>query len=358
MAMQQVEFEFPDPKENTEKEIELNDGFEKELKVAEVEGRETIGKNKPKAEEAPKAEPEAEVELEVIDDTPEEDRGRTPSEPPKDVTDDELKDYSEKVQQRIKHFSKGYHDERRAKEQALREREALEEYTRQLMAENEQLKGNYQQSQTVLINQAKQTVEGQLNLAKRQYREAYESGDPDAIIEAQTALNDAQIRMDRLNSYRAPAQNKEGKETSLQEQSDVVQQEQRTPAPQVQRDEKAEKWREDNPWFGSDDEMTAFALGLHNKLLNEGVDPRSDTYYERVNSRMRQVFPDQFDDGIDEKPEPQDTKQAQVVAPVTRSTAPKKVVLTRSQLAIAKRLGITPEQYAKQVALLERKQNG
>lgn len=347
MAMQQVEFEFSDPEDTTEKEIELNDGFEKELKVAEAEGRETIGKNKPKAE----------VEIEVVDDTPEEDRGRTPSEPPKDVTDDELKDYSEKVQQRIKHFSKGYHDERRAKEQALREREALEDYTRQLMAENEKLKGNYQQSQTVLINQAKQTVAGQLNLAKRQYREAYESGDPDAIIEAQTALNDAQIRMDRLNSYKAPEQ-KKTEETSLQKQPDVVQQEQRTPAPQVQRDEKAEKWREDNPWFGSDDEMTAFALGLHNKLINEGVDPRSDTYYERVNSRMRQVFPDQFDDGIDEKPESKDAKQAQVVAPVTRSTAPKKVVLTKSQLAIAKRLGITPEQYAKQVALLERKQNG
>ena len=354
MPMQQVEFDFPEPEEATEKEVELEKGFENNLEVEGAVGRETLGKT-PKAEPEPEPEAEAEVELEIVDDTPPEDRGRTPSEPPKDVTDEELKDYSEKVQQRIKHFSKGYHDERRAKEQALREREALEEYTKRLMEENKTLKGNYAQSQTVLISQAKKTVEGQLAMAKKQYREAYESGDPDAIIEAQTALNDAQIRMDRLNTYKPK---EKPADTSLQETPPVVQQEQRTPSQQVQRDEKAEQWRDDNPWFGSDDEMTAFALGLHNKLVNEGVDPRSNTYYERINSRMRQVFPDQFDDGIDDTPEKPEKKQSQVVAPVTRSTAPKKVVLSKSQLAIAKRLGITPEQYAKQVALLERKQNG
>ena len=348
MPMQQVEFDFPEPEEATEKEVELEKGFENNLEVEGAVGRETL-------EKPPKAEPEAEIEVEIVDDTPPEDRGRTPSEPPKDVTDEELKDYSEKVQQRIKHFSKGYHDERRAKEQALREREALEEYTKRLMEENKTLKGNYAQSQTVLVSQAKKTVEGQLAMAKKQYREAYEAGDPDAIIEAQTALNNAQIRMDRLNTYKPK---KKPADTSLQEAPTVVQQEQRTPSQQVQRDEKAEQWRDDNPWFGSDDEMTAFALGLHNKLINEGVDPRSNTYYERINSRMRQVFPDQFDDGIDDTPEKPEKKQSQVVAPVTRSTAPKKVRLSKSQQAIAKRLGITPEQYAKQVALLERKQNG
>jgi len=347
MPMQQVEFDFPDPEAGTEKEVDME--------IEGAVGRETLEKT-PKAEPEPEpeAEAEAEIEVEIVDDTPPEDRGRTPSDPPKDVTDEELKDYSEKVQQRIKHFSKGYHDERRAKEQALREREALEEYTKRLMEENKALKGNYEQSQTVLISQAKKTVEGQLAMAKKQYREAYEAGDPDAVIEAQTALNDAQIRMDRLNTYKPK---EKPADTPLQEAPTVVQQEQRTPS-QQQRDEKAEQWRDDNPWFGSDDEMTAFALGLHNKLVNEGVDPRSNTYYERINSRMRQVFPGQFDDGIDDTPEKPEKKQSQVVAPVTRSTAPKKVRLSKSQQAIAKRLGITPEQYAKQVALLERKQNG
>lgn len=361
MPMQQVEFEFPEPDENAEKEVELEDGFEKNLKVADAVGRETLGEKpkavkEPEAEEAPAAAAD-DIEIEVVDDTPPEDRDRKPSEPPKDVTADELKDYSEKVQQRIKHFSKGYHDERRAKEQALREREALEQYAKQLIEENKTLKGSYNQSQTFLLSQAKKTVESQLAMAKKQYREAYESGDPDAIVEAQTALNDAQIRMDRLSSYKPK---KSSADSSLQKPTPVVQQEQPAQAQntQVLRDEKAEKWAEDNAWFGSDDEMTAFALGLHNKLVNEGVSPQSDTYYERINSRMRQVFPDQFDDGIDDTPETVEKKQSQVVAPVTRSTAPKKVRLSKSQLAIAKRLNVSPEEYARQVALLQRKQNG
>ena len=110
------------------------------------------------------------------------------------------------------------------------------------------------------------------------------------------------------------------------------------------------------PWFGSDDEMTAFALGLHNKLTKEGVDPQSDTYYEKINSRMRQVFPDQFDDGIEDEPASTQRKSSNVVAPATRSTGPKKIRLTQSQIAIAKKLGVPLETYAKQAAELMRKQ--
>jgi hypothetical protein len=355
MPRQQVEFDFPDPDEEARAAAEIEVALDEEdndtLEVEAAVGREAM-KKPGKDDKTIKA---GDVEIEVEDDTPPEDRGREPSEPPKEVTDEELENYSEKVKNRIKHFSKGYHDERRAKEAALREREALEAYAKQLVEENKQLKGKSDQSHNALIESAKKQVESELNMAKRQYKEAYESGEPDALLEAQQALNTAQIRMDKVNALKPRVVKEEG--TSLQSTSNAVEREVSVPRPQeVQRDEKAEAWRDDNPWFGSDDEMTAFALGLHNKLTKDGVDPRSDEYYEKINTRMRQVFPDQFDDGIEDEPEVPAKKSSNVVAPATRSTAPKKIRLTQSQIAIAKKLGVPLEDYAKQQAALMRKQ--
>jgi len=350
MPRQQVEFEFPDPNKEAAAEIEVDMAEdEAPLEVEGAVGREDMKKP---GKETIKA---GDLEIEVEDDTPPEDRGRKPSEPPKDVTDDELENYSEKVKSRIKHFSKGYHDERRAKEAALREREVLETYAKQLVQENQKLKSSVDQSHNSLIQSAKKQVESELNMAKRQYKEAYESGEPDAILEAQTMLNAAQIRMERVNGLKPRVV--ENRETSLQSTTNPVERRETNIIPQeVQRDEKAEAWRDDNPWFGSDDEMTAFALGLHNKLTKDGVDPRSDEYYEKINSRMRQVFPDQFDDGIEDEPASTQRKSSNVVAPATRSTSPKKIRLTQSQIAIAKKLGVPLETYAKQVAELMRKQ--
>ena len=346
MPRQQVEFEFPDPDKEAAAEIEVDVAEdEAPLEVEGAVGREDMKKP---GKETIKA---GDLEIEVEDDTPPEDRGRKPSEPPEEVTNEELENYSEKVKSRIKHFSKGYHDERRAKEAALREREALEAYAKQLVEENNKLKGSVDQSHNSLIQSAKKQVESELAMAKAQYRQAYESGEPDAILEAQTALNTAQIRMERVNGL------KPKKNISLQTQETPVKPQVSAPQPQVDRDERAESWRDDNPWFGSDDEMTAFALGLHNKLTKDGVDPRSDEYYEKINSRMRQVFPDQFDDGIEDEPEVQaKPKSSNVVAPATRSTGPKKIRLTQSQIAIAKKLGVPLETYAKQAAELMRKQ--
>jgi hypothetical protein len=344
MPRQNVEFEFPDPDKEAAAEIEVD--IAEEDAPLEVEG--AVGREDMKsAKDTIQA---GELEIEVEDDTPPEDRGRKPSEPPQDVTDEELENYSEKVKSRIKHFSKGYHDERRAKEAALREREALEEYAKNLIAENNKLKGSVDQSHNSLIESAKKQVQNEITIAQRQYRDAYESGEPDAILEAQTALNTAQIRLDKVNGLKPKQiQALQPQETPVQTQVDV-------PQPQVQRDEKADSWRDDNPWFGSDDEMTAFALGLHNKLTKDGVDPQSDTYYEKINSRMRQVFPDQFDDGIEDEPEVPKQKSSNVVAPASRSTGPKKIRLTQSQIAIAKKLGVPLETYAKQAAELMRKQ--
>ena len=347
MPRQNVEFEFPDPdKDEATQEVEV-DVVEEDapLEVAGAVGREDMKSAKDK-----NIIQAGEVEIEVEDDTPEADRGRKAAPPPEEVTNEELENYSDKVKNRIKHFSKGYHDERRAKEEAQREREALETYTKNLMAENKKLKGAVDQSHNTLIESAKKQVNGEIALAQRQYREAYESGEPDAILEAQTALNTAQIRSEKINGLK-PKQIQ-----PLQPQETPVQTQVEAPQPQVQRDEKAEAWRDNNPWFGSDDEMTAFALGLHNKLTKEGIDPKTDTYYEKINTRMQQVFPDQFDDGIEDEPESTQRKSSNVVAPATRSTAPKKIRLTQSQIAIAKKLGVPLETYAKQAAELLRKQ--
>lgn len=284
-----------------------------------------------------------EVEIEIVDDTPAKDRGRKPSDPPDDPTDEELEGYSEKVRKRMGHLTKGYHDERRAKETAFREKEEAIQYAQQMHEENKNLKGTVGKNQEVLLEQAKRATAGEVEQAKAKYKIAYESGDSDAVVAAQDELTAVRIKADRINNFKLPA---------VQATEIEVKQQQTAPAPQV--DEKAVNWQQRNSWFGSDDEMTSFALGLHQKLVKQGLDPRSDDYYEKINSRMRQVFPDEFD-ADDEVAVEKPRQKSNVVAPATRSTAPKKIVLTASSVALAKRLGVPLEEYAKQVALGMRK---
>ncbi len=333
MPFQKVEYEFPDGDQKDE-EGGLDIELEPSSAVPMGETR------KDKDEDAD----EDEVELEVIDDTPENDRGRKPSDPPEDVTDEELQDYSEKVQNRIKHFSKGYHDERRAKEAAMRERQELEAYAKKLVEENQNLKGTVGQNQQTMLEQAKRSVAGELAAAKQAYREAYEAGDTDAVIDAQEQLTTARLREEKLNSLQIPPL--QANETPVK-----MSPEERQPA-----DQKAAAWAKANPWFGTDDEMTGVALGYHSKLASQGVDLQSEEYYDAINARMRKVFPENFEDV---EPEAGTRKRTtNVVAPATRSTAPRKVRLTQTQVAIAKRLGVPLELYAKQVADDMRKQNG
>jgi hypothetical protein len=327
MPFQKVEFSFPDEtEESTDIDIESSSATEIDIS----------GKPQPEPEkETAEVVEEEDYEIEVFDDTPKADRNRKPAEPPEDVTDEELEDYSEKVRKRIQHFSKGYHDERRAKETALRERQELERLAQQLVDENKQLKGTVDKNQEILLEQAKRTAAGEAILAKRAYKEAYEAGDADKLLDAQEKLTNAKIKADRLGNLKSPA---------LQQEETPV---------QTDIDGRANEWAASNTWFGQDDEMTSFALGLHNKLVKEGVSPQSDDYYEKINSRMRQIFPDNFEDVGELE---QRKRQTNVVAPATRSIAPKKVRLSATQLVLAKRLGLTPEQYAKQVAIDMRKQ--
>ena len=159
------------------------------------------------------------------------------------------------------------------------------------------------------------------------------------MVDAQENITSAKIKADKLNSFKIPPLQED--ETRVQDTQDVVE--------PVQRDTRAEEWRDNNPWFDKDPEMTSLAVGLHHKLIGEGVSPTSDEYYERINTRMRNIFPENFEDTTVE--EPKSRRQTNVVAPATRSTAPRKVTLTQTQVALANRLGVPLEEYAKQVAI-------
>jgi hypothetical protein len=291
-------------------------------------------------------EPESdEPEIEVIDDTPEEDRGREPMKtPPEEPTDEELATYSKRDRTKTREFHKAYHDERRAKEAALREKEEAIRIAQQVYEENQRLKGTVDSNQNLMLDQVKRTIAQEIDQAKAKYKKAYEDGDSDALVEAQEALTNAKIKADRVNNF---------KPKPLQAQENVVQTSPSAPKP----DERAEDWQRANPWFGPDTEMTGFALAVHNKLINEeGVDPKSDEYYQRLNGRLRQVFPDKF-----ESAEPGDANRrpkSNVVASASRSTAPKKITLTASEVSIAKRLGIPLELYARKVLEIRRSTNG
>ena len=339
MPFQKVQYTFPDEEEKNE--------------AIEVEGSNAIeidisGETKEKVKVEPEV--ESEVKIEVVNDTPKADRNRKASEPPSDVTDEELEDYSDKVRKRIQHFSKGYHDERRAKEAAFREKQELETLTKSLVDENKKLKGNVNKNQTAMLEQAKKGAVVELASAKRAYKQAYEAGDSDLLITAQESLTAATIKTDKLNNFKIPPL--QDKETPV-----ALPKEQAEAAPERVVDERAQEWAKANPWFGMDDEMTSLAMGVHAKLAKQGVNLQSDEYYETINTRMRQLFPDEFEDVAKtevEKPK----RRSNVVAPATRSTSPRKVTLSQTQVTLAKRLGLTPEQYARQVALDMRKENG
>lgn len=284
---------------------------------------------------------EGEPEVEVVDDTPLEDRNRKPmAEPPKELTDDELNKYDEGVRKRIQHFTKGYHEERRAKEKAEREREEALRIAKAVADENKKLKGSLSQGQIALHEQAKKQSDDEVEQAKAKVREAYDSGDSNAIVYWQEQLATAKIKQDRIHNFRLEALQPRETEVQIPEPSQSAE----------SADPKLLAWREQNRWFGPNKRMTAYALGLHDDLVAEGLPPGSDAYWKRIDADVRERFPEQF--GSEESADankPQRMK-SNVVAPATRSTAPKKIVLTKSQVEIAKRLGVPLELYARKVA--------
>jgi len=305
---------------------------------------------------------EDKLDIEIEDDTPVQDRGRKPmKEPVEEPTEDELATYDEKVQARIKKFTRGYHDERRAKEEALREREAAETYARQVLEENKKLQQQLSTGSKAYIETSQEAAAAALVAAKKKYKEAYDSADPDELADAQAEITRATLKIER---------------TSDMKPIEIEEREFKAPvdtAPKV--NPRTQRWIENNrDWWGRDEEMTSAALGLDKKLQREyGVEYiGSADYFKTIDRTMRKRFPEHFEDvQSDEEeydPPPRKrsepayedettrraTKPSSVVAPATRSTPPNRIRLKASEVAIARRIGVSVEEYAKQVALLRR----
>jgi hypothetical protein len=292
-------------------------------------------------------------EIEIEDDTPPQDKGRKPSEPEfvEKLDKDELDEYSAEAKKKIDAFRKVYHDERRAKEAAERERQAAIDAVTKLYEENKALKGRVSSTESVAIDSFKTSAEQELAMAKKDYREAYESGDSEKLVEAQERMTAAKIKIDRAIDASQDLNNRR----ALQEQENDVQIQHR-PQQVVAPDQKATTWQERNPWFGQDDEMTSLALGLHEKLVKQNgmAYATTDEYYKRIDETMRKRFPEHFEEAaVDEEKSSPRTKPSTVVASASRSTSSKKIKLNTSQLSIAKKLGLTPEQYARELLKME-----
>lgn len=291
------------------------------------------------------AKPEAEFEIEIEDDTPVKDKGKEPlpTELVNELENDEMEEYSEKVKIRLKQMKKVWHDERREKERATREQQEAIALAQKVLKENSALKAKLNSGEQALVDSYKESVTHELETAKREYREAYEAGDADKLVEAQEKIAAAKIRADKVNNF---------KPAPLQEETYEVQTQEEPQAPR--RDPKAASWQERNQWFGQDEEMTSLALGLHEKLVKQHglAYATTDEYYKRIDENMRKRFPENFEEPEVKTAETR-TKPSTVVAPATRSTSSKKVRLTQSQVAIAKKLGLTPEQYVRELMKME-----
>ncbi len=324
-------FKFPDEMEDDDKKIEQDSTEE--------------GQNEVKV-----SADADEVEIEIVDDTPERDRGRKPLEREvADPTDDEIDSYSDGVKKRIKELTHARHDERRAKEALLREKQELERLAQHMVEENKRLKQYVQTGTEQYVASQVQVAESEVDKAKAALKAATEAFDSDAIIAAQEALMEAKMKVAQAKTFKPAPLQEESVEVKIPQKSE--------PAPEL--DQKTLNWQARNQWFGAPgyEELTSFALGLHQKLVTSGVDPRSDEYFERIDSRIKDKFPEVFGDVSKPKSGDGSRKPTTVVAPASRSTGAKKIQLTPTQIALAKKFGLTPQQYAAQVAKLE-KSNG
>ena len=293
------------------------------------------------------------VEITIVDDTPERDRGRKPLDRNvDDPTDDELDTYTDNVKKRIKELTHARHDERRAKEALAREKQELERLAEAMVAENNRLKKYVETGTEQYKGMVQQAAEAKLEKARRDMKAAQEAFDTDAMIAAQEALAEAKWDIQNAKNFRpAPLQTREDEVQTTQTQT-----------PRVQTDEKTLRWQAKNQWFGADgfEEYTSYALGLHQKLVNSGVDPRSDEYFDQIDGRMKSTFPDVFNGGASDKPRSGGTpakKPAAVVAPASRSTGKRQVQLSPTQAALVKKFKLDPQKYAMEVLKLEN-QNG
>ena len=304
-------------------------------------------------------EAEEELEIEIVDDTPEEDRKNAtplPKEIVEDLEQDDLEAYSGQAKERLKQLKKAMHDERRAKEAAFKEQEEAVAFAQKVYQENQKLKSKLTSGEQSLVSSVKENVTRQLDDAKRAYKDAYDSGDSERLVEAQERLTDAKIKAQEIERYRP-----EFSEEALQFQESNV----KIPQQQQRLEPKTQSWLDKNSWYGVDEDMSFLAMGVHRRLEREGVPIGSDHYFSVIDREMKQRFPEKFEADEETKnssyPEAKSSvktsKPSTVVAPATRSTSPKRVKLTPTQVQLAKKFNLTPEQYARELTKLE-SQNG
>jgi hypothetical protein len=283
--------------------------------------------------------PDDEVEIEIIDDVPEEDRIN--AQPlPKDIVDeidnDDLESYSKEAKQRLLQMKKLINDERRAKDAAIREQTEATRIAQIIVEENKQLKGR-------LSTGVKEKTAQDLGVAKQEYKDAYDSGDADRLVEAQEKLTDIKIKLKEFDIYDTQYQNND-----IQFDSNAVDVSQ----PTQRLEAKTQAWLDKNKWYGVDEDMSFLALGIHKRLEKEGVATGSEHYWDVIDTEMRRRFPDKFGENAGTK-NSATTKKSSVVAPASRSTQSKRIRLTPTQLALAKKFKLTPEQYHNEITKLE-----
>lgn len=359
-------FKFPDELDDDDRgvEIELTDNEHdqddphSEVDESKISRRGEQVKPK-KAAPTEDADPtdDDELDIEIVDDTPEEDRGRKPLDKEvDDPTDEELEEHSAKVQKRLRELTRARHDERRRADALAREKAELERVARALQAEQTRMQEYISMGQTAYIEKSKQAATLAMESAKSKLRQAYDAGDSEAIAAAQQELTTAQMQLQEANNFRAsPLPQKEAEAYNQPQRTD------RAPV-QPQVDDRTLDWAARNPWFQreGDEDMTGYAMGVHAKLVREHGEQitQSPEYYKRIDNAMRKAFPDRFeDDGGEVRKAPAAKRPSTVVAPAQRATTAKKIRLTQTQVNIAKRLGVSLEGYAKQLAALE-KENG
>jgi len=300
-----------------------------------------------------------EVRYEIVDDTPEEDR--RPERDPNAVgdedfdSDEEIEGVGEKVNKRIKRLRYEFHEQKRRADAAEKmQREAIE-YAKSVQSSNAELKGIVDRGEKVLLSQIKQRTDSEIEAAKNTYKAALEEGDVDAVVAAQERLAETKYEQLTAGTYINQAANDNGKQQQQQQQQQQAAQQQGSVDP------RANSWAQNNPWFGQDKEMTMFAYGVHENLVNSGIDPvrNADEYYKSVDKRVREVFPGKFSDDSGRGEPPANRGQRTVVAPGSRSSGKtRKVQITPTQAQLAKRLGISLEDYAKEQLRLQQREEG
>lgn len=294
-----------------------------------------------------------EVELEIVDDTPEEDRinaAPLPKEIVEEIDNDDLEAYSKEAKQRLLQMKKLINDERRAKEAIQRENEEAVRVANTIIEENKRLKGRLSDGEKVYVSTAKEKIASDLDQARRAYKEAYDSGDAERLVEAQERLTEVKFKAQEMDRY-IPQYD----ENTLQSSEVDVQIPQQQSQP-TRLDSKTQAWLDKNKWYGTDDDMSFLAMGIHKRLEREGVPTGSDHYWNAIDTEMRRRFPEKFGEEAGTK-SPATTRKSTVVAPATRSTSSKKITLNTRQMELAKKFKITPEQYYNELVKTE-SQNG